>query len=89
VSDPLVAAFTEALAKPAGPIPASFAEDYAVELAAIARRVIADEAAPAFTDLIDSSSLGTPEARRLRNETPPEVRAEILDRLGEGEGSDA
>jgi hypothetical protein len=41
--DPLVTAFTEALAKPAGALPATFAEDYAVELAAIARQVLDGE----------------------------------------------
>jgi hypothetical protein len=45
VPDPLVVAFTEALAEPAGIVPAVYAEDYAVELAAIARRVLADEEA--------------------------------------------
>jgi hypothetical protein len=45
VPDPLVAAFTEALAEPAGIVPAGWAEDYATELAAIARRVIAAEEA--------------------------------------------
>jgi hypothetical protein len=38
--DPLATAFTEALAKPDGALPAVYAEEYAVELAAIARRVL-------------------------------------------------
>lgn len=41
--DPPVAAFTEALAEPAGIVPAGWVEDYAVELAAIARRVLGDD----------------------------------------------
>jgi hypothetical protein len=41
--DPLVAAFTEALTAPAGPIPAGFAGDYAVELAKLARNVLGRE----------------------------------------------
>jgi hypothetical protein len=38
-----------------------------------------------FADLIESSSLGTPEARRYRDETPAEVRKQILDGLKDGE----
>jgi hypothetical protein len=41
--DPLVAAFVGALAEPAGIVPAGWAEDYAVELAAIARRVLGEK----------------------------------------------
>jgi hypothetical protein len=40
---------------------------------------------PAFADLIESSSLGTPEARRYRDTTPAEVRKQILDGLRDGE----
>jgi hypothetical protein len=41
MADPLGVAFTKALAEPAGIVPAVYAEDYATELAAIARRALA------------------------------------------------
>jgi hypothetical protein len=45
-----------------------------------------DEATdPAFADLIESSSLGTPEARRYRDTTPAEARKQILDGFKDGE----
>lgn len=48
-----------------------------------------DEATvPTFADLIESSSLGTPEARRYRDETPAEVRKQILDGLKDGEAGE-
>lgn len=36
-------------------------------------------------DLIERSSLGTPEAKAIRAQTPPEVRDEILRRVAEGD----
>jgi hypothetical protein len=43
------------------------------------------EMADTFADLIEASSLGTPEARRYRDTTPAEVRKQILDGLKDGE----
>jgi hypothetical protein len=56
VPDPLAAVFTEALSKPAGPIPDIYAEDYAIELAAIARRVLAQEHADHLRRLADRAN---------------------------------